>query len=99
MRHFILILAVSTLRIFSQSIDSPLDIITSNIQYNPSQPYVSSVNLTGNFNELIIPVGFPDRNSTWGFPQISTNNDYPLVGQFPNETLLKDYVHTNGDTM
>ena len=99
MKYFILILALSTLRIFSQSIDSPLDIITSNIQYNPSQPYVSSVNLTGNFNELIIPVGFPDRADTLGFPQITTNNDYPLLGQFPDGTLLKDYVHMNGDAI
>ena len=69
-------------------IDS-LGVDTSN-QYT-----VESVNLTGNFTELVVAVGFPDRPATQGIPQLTDNNDkYPVLETFEDGTLPQDYIAT-----
>ncbi|MCU7492671.1 MAG: T9SS type A sorting domain-containing protein [Ignavibacteria bacterium] len=59
--------------------------------------YVSSVNLTGNFNELIIVVGFPDR--THSYPRLTNDAEFPLLGAFPDGTLLSDYINSHGGSI
>jgi tetratricopeptide (TPR) repeat protein len=58
---------------------------------------VTSINLTGNFHELVIAIGFPDRNPY--YPRLYANSDYPLIGVFANGTLLKDYVDQQGGSI
>jgi len=54
---------------------------------------VESINLTGNLQELVIAVGFPDRPLTQGFPQLTDDNVYyPVCGIFEDGTLLSDYI-------
>jgi len=58
---------------------------------------ISSINLTGNYHELVIAIGFPDRNPT--YPRVWASMSYPLLGIFRNGTLLKDYVDQQGGSI
>jgi len=85
-----------------QDLLTPIDYIVTESDsqsYSPSslQTYVSSVNLTGNFNELVIVVGFSDKYNE--YPTLQTSDFYPLLGAFPDGTLLKDYVAQNGNSI
>jgi len=55
------------------------------------------VNLTGNFQELVVAIGFSDRSPA--FPTINNNPDYPNPGTFPNGTLLEDYITSQGGSI
>jgi len=88
----IFLLCINFINLFSQSQtlnDTMLSVSSS------SSVYVSSVNLTGNFNELVIVGGFSDR--THDYPTINTNANCPPLGAFPDGTLIKDYVAAHGD--
>lgn len=62
--------------------------------YSPPAAKVSSVNLSGHFEELVVTVGFSDFSPS--YPTIDTNYAYPLLGVFPDGTLLSDYIIQNG---
>ena len=88
--------------VFGQDLFQTIDVIPVNTNLKTSgsvQASVSSVNLTGNFNELIIPVSFPDRPEMNQCPIIVTNQAFPLLGVFQDETSLKDFVHNHNDTI
>jgi len=72
-----------------QSVDffAPLDATIDEILVQQTIPN------TGNFNELVIPVGFSDRGNAW--PVLTNSTYYPLHGVFPNGILLKDSITQN----
>ncbi len=44
---------------------------------------------------MVMVIGFPDRNNDW--PVITDNNQYfPVIGAFPDGTLLSEYISVNG---
>ena len=92
----VLLLVSDAIFTYSQDMLTPIDEVTA---ANNSQSYVSSVNITGNLNELVIPVGFPDKANTISFPILENKPLYPLVGQFPDGTLLSDYIAQNGGSI
>lgn len=58
---------------------------------------MTPVNLTGDFQELVVAVGFSDRNPA--FPTINNNPAYPNPGTFPDGTLLEDYITSQGGSI
>lgn len=81
------------LLIFPQDFNEPIDYIEPQSvekisALESSQLYVSSINLTGNFHDLVVVVGFSDKDH--GYPTMQNSDLYPLIGAFPNGTLLKD---------
>lgn len=79
--------------IFTQNAPAVLDIINSAPTQEPTT-MTSTINLSGNFQELVIPVGFSDYNPS--YPQITQNKNYPPLGVFPDGTLLNDFIQQNG---
>ncbi len=69
---------------------------TGNHKTKSTSIRINAVNIYGNLNELVIPVGFPDKPNTIQYPYLSNNPLYPVVGQFPGGTLLSDFIKTHG---
>ncbi|MFH1525418.1 MAG: hypothetical protein ABIG69_02025 [Bacteroidota bacterium] len=63
---------------------APLDATIDETTVTQSIPYL------GNFEELVIPVGFSDRDNAW--PVLSNSSYYPKHGVFPNCDLLRDSI-------
>lgn len=82
--------------LLAQTSTGPIDILPPG-QIPPSQTKVSSINLTGNFNDLLVVVGFSDRN--YNYPTLTTVQYYPKWGAFPDGTLLKDYIQQQGGSI
>lgn len=53
------------------------------------------ISLTGNFNELVISVGFPDVPSTFEPPVLTNPSQYPIYGVNENEVLLQTLIAIN----
>ncbi|MDR3668868.1 MAG: T9SS type A sorting domain-containing protein [Ignavibacteriaceae bacterium] len=96
MKNYItfLIFIFINIQMFSQ--DSLYDYIppdTSGTSGGPTLKLTTS--LSGNFHELVINITFPDRDTS--YPQIvPSSGEYPLVGSWPDGTLLDDYVKIHG---
>ncbi len=73
--------------------------ITSNRTFNQTKTRVNSVNITGNLNEFVIPVGFPDKPNTINYPSLSNNELYPVTGEFPDGTLLSNFIKKHGGSI
>ncbi|HEX2869171.1 MAG TPA: hypothetical protein VHO03_19165 [Ignavibacteriales bacterium] len=58
---------------------------------------INSVNIKGSYKELVIAVSFPDRDNT--YPALKSNDQFPLLGSFPDGRLLNDYVKSKGGTI
>lgn len=56
---------------------------------------VTPISLTGNFNELVISVGFPDVASTYQPPVLVNPSQYPIYGINENEVLLQTLIAIN----
>jgi tetratricopeptide (TPR) repeat protein len=82
-----------------QQISGVLDEIPFDSTFQQPSEKVSSINLTGNFNELVISVGFPDRPTTLDYPIIVNNDIYPVCGVFEDGTLLMDYITSQGGSI
>ncbi len=70
----------------------------SNIARTTTSSGQTPINLTGNFEELVITISFPDqsRNPSELYPTITASSTYPPLGTFPNGILLSTYVANNG---
>ena len=66
---------------------------------NVSPLSMQPIGITGDIKALVIPVGFSDKSETQAFPTIVTNQAFPLLGVFQDDTPLKDYVHSHGDAI
>jgi hypothetical protein len=78
------------------------DSILNNLSFTPPESEgspldINSVNLTGNYKELVIAIGFPDRDNS--YPVLQSNEQFPLLGAFPDGRLLNDYVKSRGGTI
>ncbi|MGE5402877.1 MAG: hypothetical protein ACM3S2_20955, partial [Ignavibacteriales bacterium] len=58
---------------------------------------LNSINLKGSFRELVIVVGYPDRDNS--YPVLQNNDKFPLLGAFPDGRLLSDLVTSKGGTL
>ncbi|PIS46245.1 MAG: hypothetical protein COT22_01010 [Ignavibacteria bacterium CG08_land_8_20_14_0_20_37_9] len=96
MKNFLFILMFLFISILSYSQDllAPIDNISSTYS---TQTYTPSVDLFGDFHELVVVVGFSDKD--YGYPTLQTSEYYPLLGAYPDGTLLKDYVAQNGNSI
>ncbi|MDP4173387.1 MAG: hypothetical protein Q8933_05425 [Bacteroidota bacterium] len=56
-----------------------------------------TVSITGNSKELVIIMGFPDRDTS--YPVIKSNDKFPPLGAFPDGTLLSDYMASHGGSI
>ncbi len=86
---FINLVLLSSL-LFPQGISyyySP-DYIEENIQERAQLHKLRSVDISGHLKIMIIVAGFPDRDTSW--PVIENDPEFPLLGTFPNGTLLRD---------
>lgn len=93
---FILIIFFTSVNIYPQASKYLPDYIETAALSEPASK-VTSVNLTGNFNELVVAVGFPDRNPP--YPRIYNSSTYPLLGTFRDGTLLSSYVTQQGGSI
>ncbi|MGE5498096.1 MAG: hypothetical protein ACM3Q2_08505, partial [Syntrophothermus sp.] len=56
---------------------------------------VKTINLTGNSREAVVIMGFPDRDTA--YPRLTNSNkQFPLLGVFPDGTLLTDFIDKHG---
>lgn len=86
---------------FSQNniFNTPIDTIIQDEPASDSPYQITSLNLTGFIEVMVLVIGFPDRSHSW--PQISNhpsypNEEYPLLGAFPSGITLRDYIAQNG---
>ncbi|MCU7513508.1 MAG: hypothetical protein HF300_13175 [Ignavibacteria bacterium] len=66
-------------------------------ELNAPPAQVNSLKLAGNYKELVIVVSFPDRDNS--YPRIKSNDQFPLLGSFPDGRLLNDYVKSKGGSI
>ncbi len=63
------------------------------------QTTVQSVDITGNINALVIPVGFSDKSGTQSLPTLTNNTYFPVLGVDTNGILLSDLITENGGSL
>ena len=76
----ILVLFIFSVNIHSQEHKYLPDEYSETVTISEPASKVASVNLTGNFSELVVEVGYPDRSPS--YPRIYNNSTYPLLGHF-----------------
>ncbi len=97
----LLLVLLSVHLIFSQIKPQILDSLDVPDAFEDPEYKITSLNLTGNFNELVICVGFPDLPFSLDYPTINHDNSgyFPKLGTFPDGTLLEDYVVSQGGSI
>ncbi|MEG8948151.1 hypothetical protein [Rosettibacter firmus] len=96
---FLISIFISFNVVLAQSARYSQDALPAGYVSSTSSTKISSINLTGTFNELVIAIGFPDRNPTETYPRLYSSTTYPLLGAFPNGTLVNDYVNQQGGSI
>lgn len=91
------LLFISSNYLFSQVHPYLPDAFSETYTYIKPQNKIQSIPFTGDFTDLVIAVGFPDRAPT--YPQITNNSSYPKLGVFRNGTLLRDYITQQGGSI
>jgi hypothetical protein len=81
------------------SFNSPIDTVIQEEQIPDSEEQITSLDLTGSIQVMVLIIGFPDRTHSW--PKFANDPSYPdeyfpLQGAFPDETTLREYIATNG---
>lgn len=95
---FLLIFAVDSI-LYAQSSPYWTDtVITTGLnnslkkgKFTPSS--IQPVNITGNINALVVPVGFSDIQATQQFPTLANNTYFPVLGVDTTGTLLSDFIN------
>lgn len=78
---------------------NPIDTVIQEVQIPDSEEQITSLDLTGTIDVMVLIIGFPDRTHTW--PQFANDPTYPdeyfpIQGSFPDETTLREYIAQNG---
>lgn len=63
-----------------------------------SKTIEKTISLVGKSRELVIIMGFPDRDQS--YPVLKNKDEkFPLPGAFPDGTLLTDYINSHGGSI
>lgn len=78
---------------------SSIDTVIQEEQIPDSEEQITSLDLTGTIEVMLLIIGFPDRTHTW--PQFDNDPSYPdeyfpIQGAFSDETTLREYIAQNG---
>ena len=68
-------------------------------QLPDSEERITSLDLTGSIDVMVLIIGFPDRTHSW--PKFSNDPSYPdeyfpIQGAFSDETTLREYIAQHG---